>query len=1038
MKKIGIFLSILLSSFGIIAISANAAPQYFGFVLTDVGWDDPSDGIIKTNYVDEVAPFTNTGDILPSGPTDNIVNRLQLMQTNGMKGVLHLNDMFFQRIGTGGTKSGVLMGLRPDYQTRWNTFVSTNNLTANSSLIESFYVGEEPAWNSISYSDLKAATDYVKSTVSSVPISIIESYNAINLLQVPTSVDWIGFDLYGIRNPNTMPEYRAAVNLIKSKRSTASQKLVIVMDTHFIQSSHGDVGGLTQSDMAAVATSYYDLALSEPDTIAIWGYFWPSGFHATTAVGARNLPQNVKDEHKRIGKLITGKDTPDIQAPTVPGTPTGSSVTFSSLNLNWTASTDNIGVTNYRVERCTGASCVTFAEIGTPTTNSYSDFSLSTSTVYLYRVRAVDAAGNLSGYSGVVTATTNSEPAPLPTRYFKTSFESVSDFQNFYIVPQYYKGTMHELSQDTVQSGIYAHKAVVYQANEPSTPTVNNNHRGYPTIQLYKTTGGAFQCPCDTTFWVWVDAALRERVGENEWLSFATFTSDESDSWLNTVLVNLSYDGFVHLMHVPVTGKSEWTFQTKDIKFPMKQWVKIRVYLDMSPQGEAKVWQNDELVSSAKVQGTNGKLGQAHFGLYAAPSVSQMTVYNDDLSICEVENELSNLNGLACPPGGSIPTAVISASPASITSGQSSTLTWSSTDATSCTASGGWTGLKAISGTQSVSPTVTTTYTMACSGTGGTSTAKSATVTVTAGGVGPAGYTFAVNEGGTVAITGTKDVAFGANGSFYYKYNQTANLMCDGSAFGGDPIVGVAKACYTKTSAVGATLVINTTRNSNFRLGYSNFFRYLNQSFKLPVSGTITGAEIMMQKIGAPTSPITVSIRSSLSGPDIATGTIQPSMVTTSSGFGWVTVPITGSPVLTGGTTYYLRISVPGTSTKNYYRWATNSANPYSSGTFYRETTAQAQYDATAKIAYTSGIAMVATPTLLARQLDQGSKGEDVSILQNFLASFDHVYPEKLVTGYYGSLTANAVSAFQGIHGIPSIGRVGPMTLEKLNKLLGG
>ena len=71
----------------------------------------------------------------------------------------------------------------------------------------------------------------------------------------------------------------------------------------------------------------------------------------------------------------------------------------------------------------------------------------------------------------------------------------------------------------------------------------------------------------------------------------------------------------------------------------------------------------------------------------------------------------------------------IAANPASITSGSSSTLTWSSTNANSCTASGGWSGTKATSGTQAVSPTATTTYTLSCTGSGGTAS-QSTTVTV--------------------------------------------------------------------------------------------------------------------------------------------------------------------------------------------------------------------------------------------------------------------------------------------------------------------
>ncbi len=81
------------------------------------------------------------------------------------------------------------------------------------------------------------------------------------------------------------------------------------------------------------------------------------------------------------------------------------------------------------------------------------------------------------------------------------------------------------------------------------------------------------------------------------------------------------------------------------------------------------------------------------------------------------------------PPSNLAPTVSLAASPVSVMPGVASTLTWSSTNATSCTASGGWAGAKATSGSLSVSPTVTTTYTLTCTGAGGT-TAQSVTVTV--------------------------------------------------------------------------------------------------------------------------------------------------------------------------------------------------------------------------------------------------------------------------------------------------------------------
>ena len=68
----------------------------------------------------------------------------------------------------------------------------------------------------------------------------------------------------------------------------------------------------------------------------------------------------------------------------------------------------------------------------------------------------------------------------------------------------------------------------------------------------------------------------------------------------------------------------------------------------------------------------------------------------------------------------------------SIQAGESSTLTWSSTNATSCTASGGWSGSKPINGSESTGPlSATATYALDCVGDGG-NVSKNITVTVSA------------------------------------------------------------------------------------------------------------------------------------------------------------------------------------------------------------------------------------------------------------------------------------------------------------------
>lgn len=68
--------------------------------------------------------------------------------------------------------------------------------------------------------------------------------------------------------------------------------------------------------------------------------------------------------------------------------------------------------------------------------------------------------------------------------------------------------------------------------------------------------------------------------------------------------------------------------------------------------------------------------------------------------------------------------------------------------------------------------------------------------------------------------------------------------------------------------------------------------------------------------------------------------------------------------------------------------------------------------------------------------LDIGSTGQDVTTLQTLLASSPSLYPAGLVTGYYGLLTKTAVAQFQIAHNLPPVGRVGPLTLARLNTLI--
>jgi hypothetical protein len=79
----------------------------------------------------------------------------------------------------------------------------------------------------------------------------------------------------------------------------------------------------------------------------------------------------------------------------------------AAISLAWRASIDNVGVAQYRVERCEGVGCNDFAQIGTSTGPSFVDLGLAPSKIYRYRVRAVDLASNIGAYSNVFDAPTD-------------------------------------------------------------------------------------------------------------------------------------------------------------------------------------------------------------------------------------------------------------------------------------------------------------------------------------------------------------------------------------------------------------------------------------------------------------------------------------------------------------------------------------------------------------------------------------------------------------------------------------------------------
>ena len=121
--------------------------------------------------------------------------------------------------------------------------------------------------------------------------------------------------------------------------------------------------------------------------------------------GNESVPSN------RIVSTTNGTPTdplPDTQAPTNPTNLSVINPTLNSLTLNWTASTDNVGVAGYDIYR-------NGTKVGESPTNSYLDIGLSSGTTYNYFVRARDAVPNFSGNSSTASGTTLTPEQPVCT-----------------------------------------------------------------------------------------------------------------------------------------------------------------------------------------------------------------------------------------------------------------------------------------------------------------------------------------------------------------------------------------------------------------------------------------------------------------------------------------------------------------------------------------------------------------------------------------------------------------------------------------------
>ncbi|MGL4521574.1 MAG: lytic polysaccharide monooxygenase [Bacilli bacterium] len=127
-----------------------------------------------------------------------------------------------------------------------------------------------------------------------------------------------------------------------------------------------------------------------------------SGYHII--LGVWEISDTLNAFYQVMDVNVTnGNTTPDSIAPSVPENMLASSITTNSVDLKWTASTDNVGVASYEVLRDGKV-------VATTSSTSLTDKQLTPNTAYTYTVRALDTAGNKSSLSKSVSVTTLKAP----------------------------------------------------------------------------------------------------------------------------------------------------------------------------------------------------------------------------------------------------------------------------------------------------------------------------------------------------------------------------------------------------------------------------------------------------------------------------------------------------------------------------------------------------------------------------------------------------------------------------------------------------
>lgn len=262
--------------------------------------------------------------------------------------------------------------------------------TANCSTMDAYGLG----WSSTSSSGSSCGAAARPASASKVYHFLKVTVSGTTVTVTPINADGETFDskTYNFGSDSVAPTVPGS---IQSRYVPGTKPYAAVTWTAGDDSGSGVAAyDLYRQDPAASSRAY--LATVTPENLS---------YSDPTALSGVAYVYSV-DTRDQAGNVATGTapamGAPDTSPPTVPTNVSAVSPGGTSVNLSWTASTDDVGVTGYKVFR----NGTQVGPAGGVNATSYSDNTVSPSSTYSYTVRAMDAATNLSAASSAASVTT--------------------------------------------------------------------------------------------------------------------------------------------------------------------------------------------------------------------------------------------------------------------------------------------------------------------------------------------------------------------------------------------------------------------------------------------------------------------------------------------------------------------------------------------------------------------------------------------------------------------------------------------------------